>query len=231
MGAEQLNYAIVDMDGIPRRRYYEMQETAALLKQLEPLAGAGFPSEVGILLNYDSHWALNIKPVNETEFTYLDFARKLYYNLECIGIHADVLSSDSRPADLAGYKALVLPASIILSEERARALKEYVASGGLLISTFLTSVKNEDNVGYTSPLPANMTEVFGVTVQEVEPVFETSRASLELQTPAVTGCLSMELFPMTPGAAFWGRMQYPEEVPLSPPITPGASCWPAKPPA
>ncbi len=180
VGAEQLNYAIVDMDGIPRRRYYEMQETAALLEQLEPLAGAGFPSEVGILLNYDSHWALNIKPVNETEFTYLDFARKLYYNLECIGIHADVLSSDSRPADLAGYKALVLPASIILSEERARALKEYVASGGLLISTFLTSVKNEDNVGYTSPLPANMTEVFGVTVQEVEPVFETSRASLEL---------------------------------------------------
>ena len=35
-GAEQLNYAIVDMDGIPRRRYYEMQETAALLKKIEP---------------------------------------------------------------------------------------------------------------------------------------------------------------------------------------------------
>ncbi len=181
VGAEQLNYAIVDLDGIPRRRYYEMQETAAVLKQLEQLSDAAFPSEVGILLNYDSHWALSIKPVNETEFTYMDFARKLYYNLECAGIHGDVLSSDCAPADLAAYRVLILPASFVLGRETAEKLKEYVKAGGILISTFLTGVKNEDNLGYTVPLPANLTDVFGVTVQEAEPVFASSHTSLEIR--------------------------------------------------
>ncbi|MFT4004398.1 MAG: beta-galactosidase [Lacrimispora sp.] len=174
-GAEQLNYAIVDLDGIPRRRYYEMMETANLLKQLEPLKETSFCSEVGILLDYDSHWALKIKPVNEPEFSYMDFAGKLYYNLERIGIHSDVISLER---DFTGYKALVLPASFVLKKETARKLQEYVKQGGILIATFLTGVKNEDNLGYTIPLPAHLTEVFGVSVQEVEPVFDTNRTRL-----------------------------------------------------
>ena len=90
-GAEQLNYAIVDMDGIPRRRYYEMKETAELLKKLEPLSGAKFPSEAAILLDYDSHWALRIKPVNDPLFTYLDYGQKLYRSLEPVSYtHLDV---------------------------------------------------------------------------------------------------------------------------------------------
>ena len=174
-GAEQLNYAIVDLDGIPRRRYYEMKETAALLKQLEPLKETSFCSEVGILLDYDSHWALKIKPVNEPEFSYMDFAGKLYYNLERVGIHSDVISLER---DFSEYKALVLPASFVLKKETAKRLQDYVKQGGVLIATFLTGVKNEDNLGYTMPLPAHLAEVFGVTVQEVEPVFDSNRTRL-----------------------------------------------------
>lgn len=178
VGAEQLNYAIVDLDGIPRRRYYEMQETAAVLKQLEPLSNAFFSSEVGILLNYDSHWALKIKPVNEPDFSYMDFAQKLYYNLECIGIHADVVSVHR---EFSEYKVLVLPASFILEQETAERLRSYVKQGGILISTFLTSVKNEDNLGYTAPLPAGLTDLFGIEVQEVEPVFESNKTHLNIK--------------------------------------------------
>lgn len=184
VGAEQLNYAIVDLDGVPRRRYYEMQETAALFKKLELVADAGFPSEVGILLNYDSHWALKIKPVNEPVFSYMEFAEKLYGQMERMGIHADVVSSDR---DFSGYRALVLPASFILDSETAERLKEYVKKGGVLISTFLTGVKNEDNLGYVTSLPAHLTEVFGISVQEVEPVFDSNRSRLRLQASREAG--------------------------------------------
>lgn len=177
VGAEQLNYAIVDLDGIPRRRYREMQETAAVLKRLEPLAEAAFPSEVGMLLNYDSHWALAIKPVNKTQFSYMGFAEKIYNNLERIGIHADIISSDR---DFSGYRALILPASFVLDRMTAERLKCYVEAGGLLISTFLTGVKNKDNLGYTVPLPAYLTDMFGVSVQEVEPVFDSNQTDLIL---------------------------------------------------
>lgn len=130
------------------------------------------------MLSYDSHWALKIKPVNEPDFSYMDFAQKLYYNLERSGIHADVVSVYG---DFSRYKALVLPASFILETETAERLKEYVRQGGILISTFLTGVKNEDNLGYTVPLPAGLTEVFGMQVQEVEPVFESNQTELDIK--------------------------------------------------
>ena len=41
-------------------------------------------------------------------------------------------------------------------------------------------MKNEDNVGYTQTLPAGLTDLFGVTVEEVEPIFESNRATVRL---------------------------------------------------
>lgn len=176
-GAEQLNYAIVDMDGVPRRRYFEMQETAALLKKLEPYEEADFANDTAILMDYDTHWALRIKPVNDPVYHYIHYCGEIYHHLQRSGIGADVCSYD---ADLSKYKAVILPGAFILREEYRRKLKDYAAGGGCLIATFLTGVKNGDNVGYTESLPAGLTDLFGVTVQEVEPIFADNTASVKL---------------------------------------------------
>lgn len=181
-GAEQLNYAIVDMDGIPRRRYYEMQETAALLKRLEPLQSAGFSNEVAICLDYDVYWAFQIKPVNDPEFKYMDEAGRIYHLLGDIGYNADVVSYD---ADFSKYKVLILPSALLTTHEMQEKLKGYVSNGGVLLATYLTSVKNEDNIGYTTSLPAGLTELFGVCVKEVEPVFDVNRNFISLSLDGV----------------------------------------------
>lgn len=176
-GAEQLNYAIVDMDGVPRRRYFEMQETAALLKELEPLEKAGFENRVAICIDYDTHWALRIKPVNDPDFKYLDYAGRLYRILEEQGYNADVISYH---ADFSNYKFLVLPAAFVLTGEIREKLRRFVKDGGVLLTTFLSSVKNEDNVGYTQTLPAGLDDVFGVTVEEVEPILAKNHTQVRL---------------------------------------------------
>jgi beta-galactosidase len=173
-GAEQLNYAIVDLDGVPRRRYREMCETASLLKRLEPYQDADFRNEVAILFDYDSHWALKIKPVNPN-FAYTDFAGELYRSLGSLGIGADVLSLY---ADISRYKLVILPAAIVLAPELRAKFRDYTEKGGTLLATFLTGVKNRDNVGYTESLPAGLTDLFGVKVEEVEPVLDKNRAAL-----------------------------------------------------
>lgn len=185
-GAEQLNYAIVDMDGVPRRRYYEMQETAKVLKALEPIEKAGFSNEAAICIDYDSHWALRIKPVNDPDFKYLDYAGRLYRILGEKGYNTDVISFDS---DFSNYKLLVLPAAFITTRALQEKLREYVKNGGILLATFLTSAKNEDNVGYTDSLPAGLTEVFGVTVEEVEPIFSGNHNEVGLSLKE-TECIS-----------------------------------------
>lgn len=176
-GAEQLNYAIVDMDGVPRRRYYEMQETARVLEQLKDYEKADFVNEIAVCIDYDVHWALRIKPVNDPDFNYLDYAGRMYNLLEDAGYNADVIGYD---ADFSGYKFLVIPSAFIADRRFQDKLRRYVENGGILLATFLTSAKNEDNVGYTDSLPAGLNDVFGVTVEEVEPVFEGNRTKLKL---------------------------------------------------
>lgn len=178
-GAEQLNYAIVDLDGVPRRRYREMQETAELLRKLELLEKAEFPGEAAVCVDYDSHWALRIKPVNEPVFGYLNYCGTLYNHLERIGVNADVVALKS---DWSRYKVVLLPAAILMSRRQQERVRSYVEQGGTVIATFLTSVKNEDNVGYTDSLPAGLTDVFGSVVEEVEPVVEQNRNRVRLRT-------------------------------------------------
>lgn len=189
-GAEQLNYAVVDMDGVPRRRYFEMQETAALLNRLSPLAKAGFASQAGILFDFDTHWSLRIKPVNDPDFSYPDFAAKMYHRLAEVGIDADVLSYDS---DFSAYRLLVLPTGFVMTERVKERLKAFVENGGILLATFLTAVKNPDNQGDLRSLPAGMTDLFGVVVEEVEPVFLKSQTRLKLGGREFTDHLWSEL--------------------------------------
>ncbi len=188
-GAEQLNYAIVDMDGIPRRRYREMQETAALLTKLEPLEKTVFPGEAAICFDYDSHWALRIKPVNDPVFHYVDYCGKLYHYLENIGVTADVTALKG---DWSRYKVVILPAAVIMSQEEQEKVRRFVEQGGTVVATFLTSVKNKDNVGYTTSLPAGLTEVFGSIVEEVEPVMEENHTRLLLRMESYEALCHMD---------------------------------------
>lgn len=181
-GAEQLNYAIVDIDGVPRRRYYEMQETASLLKRLAPLENAALTTEAAIVVDYDALWALAIKPVNES-FQYLSFCRMISDTLNRQGHVSDVISLD---ADWSGYKLLALPALFVLRREYREKIKEYVRGGGTLLATFLTSVKDEYNTGWIESLPAGLTDLFGVTVQEVEPADERTSSILKMELPGGT---------------------------------------------
>lgn len=179
-GAEQLNYAIVDMDGVPRRRYYEMCDTARDLKKLEFLKGAGFGSRAAVCFDYDSHWALRIKPVNDPLFHYVDYCGRYYHALADAGIGTDVTSLEYALDEQNGYRMIVLPAMIILERQMMEKIKAFTEKGGVIVATFLTAVKNEDNAGYRVPLPAYMNDLFGVQVEEVEPVFETNHTEMEV---------------------------------------------------
>jgi len=172
----------VDIDGVPRRRYYEMQETSALLKRLAPLEKSTLLSEAAIVVDYDALWALAIKPVNES-FKYLSFCGMISDTLNRQGHMSNIVSLD---ADWSGYKLLVLPALFVLRREYREKIKNYVRSGGTVLATFLTSVKDEHNTGWIESLPAGLTDLFGVTVQEVEPADARTSSTLRIELPGET---------------------------------------------
>lgn len=182
-GAEQLNYAIVDIDGIPRRRFYEVQAAVRDLKKLSPiLKNSHFVNEVAVCFDYESLWALKIKPIAR-DFNYVDFCGEIYHRLVRLGVGVDVISFGR---DLEQYKVVIVPAPMVMSDDAKRRLKHYVYSGGVLLSTFLAGVKDPDNLGIAESLPCGLTDLFGIRVGEVEPVVERTAATIALDTGAGT---------------------------------------------
>jgi beta-galactosidase len=186
-GAEQLNYAIVDSDGIPRRSFYEMKAAAKDLKALEQfLKESKIENSAAICFDYDVLWATKIKPPNKETLNYLDYCNEIYDLLIGIGVGTDVISYNY---DLSKYKLVIIPTPFVMSEEVKKKLKNYVRNGGTLISTFLAAAKNIYNVGISESLPCGLTDLFGIRVGEVEPVFERSvtRVSLSVGSTKYEG--------------------------------------------
>lgn len=184
MGAEQLNYAILDADGVPRRRYYEMQATARDLERLRPiLTESTFDNKIALCFDYGALWAHKIKPVNNDSFDYAAFCARLHDMMLNAGFGVDVVPYGQ---DFTPYPLVILPAAIVMEEGLKARLKAYAAGGGTVLATFLTAVKNKDNVGLADSLPCGLTDLFGMAVSEVEPVFPSSAAAVRLRLASGT---------------------------------------------
>lgn len=178
-GAEQLNFSILDGDGKPRRRYEEVKQGAAELERVRELLehSAVKGGEIAVCLDYDSLWALKIKPIHR-DFDPIQYQVELYELLAKLGYQADVVPLDET---ILPYKAVVLATPFVMSDAMKEMLTRYVAGGGVLISTFLTAVKSVHNTGQRGSLPAGLAELFGASVYEVEPVFAESVAEVRLE--------------------------------------------------
>lgn len=155
-----------------------MQETAELLGKLKEAELAEFRNEVAVCFDYEALWALKMKPANSEYHDYIPYETRFFNLLARNGIGADVVSFES---DLSKYKMVIVPTAFVMSRKIQQKLTDYCKNGGTLLATFLTSVKDEYNTGYTDTLPAGLTEVFGVTVEEVDPVYGENHTKLCLK--------------------------------------------------
>ena len=174
-GAEQLESAVLNTDNSPNRRFWEFQAAACEIKKLETLLNtSAIKNEVALCIDYDTLWALKIKPVNKN-FDYVSYCNEIYMNLSLLGIGTDLIPFEHIPEQ---YKLIIIPSSVIMNDAFKDILKVYVKNGGNVIATFLSAVKNEHNVAGSDRLPCGLSDLFGGWVTEVEPVFERSSADI-----------------------------------------------------
>lgn len=174
-GAEQLNYALLDQDAVPRRRYFEFRNTAKALAEYESmlLNTKVLKSKIAIMIDYDSLWALRIKPIG-CGFDYIGYAKELTATLAKIGYSADIIGKND---SLNEYNVVIIPAMILMSEETKERITEFARSGKTVVCTFLTAVKDINNYVIDKSLPCGLNELFGMTVSEYEPVLAETQNS------------------------------------------------------
>jgi len=156
-------YGILDVDGTPRRRYEELYRTIAELKEKSPLWEGNLPrAEVGILLDYASHWALDPEYM-AAETDYMRHLRGLYAMLREMGVQVDFLPPRR---DTGRYRALIVPMPFVCSSQMAKNLEVFVIQGGTVLVTAPAGYRTEANTTLNAPPPGPLTELLGVEVVE-----------------------------------------------------------------
>ena len=164
-GGEQYWHGVLDHHGVPGRRYRELARVGAEFAALgEKLTGAGYVAPVGILLDPESRWALEIQK-GHPKFDCLAHANM--YHRAFTALHAGV--EYWHPADdFSPAKVLVVPTPFLADEALAKKLAAFAEAGGVVVLTFRSGVKDAYNVVVNDRLPGVLRHLAGCMVEEYD---------------------------------------------------------------
>jgi len=164
-GMEQYWLGLVDHDGIPRRRFYEIKQTGEELRELaEYFVDAENKTDVLIVKSYEAVWSHKIKKHVEG-FDYRDLLYSFYKANNNLGTNP-VCGSEEMISNK--YKVVYMPAYAMVSDEIRARLEQYVQGGGTLILTYRSGIKDSNNNMITETIPGLLRNLAGITVQEYD---------------------------------------------------------------
>lgn len=162
-GQEQYHGSLVGPDGEPVPVYAEVAQTGADFARAGPvLAGTQPVSEVALIHDYDSRWAIDF---NRFSLRYdqmqvlIDYYRALREPTQAVDIVTPAM-------DLARYKLIVAPSLNVVSPELARRLTDYVRQGGHLVLGPRSGMKNGFNALNTERQPGPLVPTLGARVEQ-----------------------------------------------------------------
>lgn len=100
----------------------------------------------------------------DRDFSYNDVVRFMYDALYEINVECDVV--DLSKLDPNQYDMIITPALYCIGEDKVNELKQFVAEGGVLVSSFKSFVADEQVKVYHDRQPHGMTDVFGMSYNQ-----------------------------------------------------------------
>jgi beta-galactosidase len=162
-GTEQYWHGVLDHHGLPGRRYQETRQVGQELNRIgEVVLGSEGRSKAAIMQSYDTRFAFQIQP-NNPRFKYETHIRDVYRGFFNHNIPVDIISEKDA---LDGYRLVIVPAMYILTEDTAANLERFADSGGVVVFTPRTGVKDQDNKVVNMKLPGLAAKMAGVEVEE-----------------------------------------------------------------
>ena len=165
-GEEQALFGLVDHDDTPS---WKVNEFASIASEFKKLQKYGFPRyphpEVAIAYSFDSFIDSHPNGPSNTTLQYFkpSYAEQVQGAFEPLfRNNIDVAIVNIGHADLSPYKLVVVPADYLMDPAGAKAIREYVSSGGTLLMTALSAKVNQQGQWFRTPLPGLLSDVFGM---------------------------------------------------------------------
>ncbi len=189
-GLEQHHDGLRKHDGSADTGYADLLTLKAESQELDDFIAQPLDTPVGILLDYDTLWAMEMQP-HRKDFAYMKHLFVFYRACKALGIEPDIISPE---ADLGRYKILLAPNTFMADENLAQILDDFSTQGGTLMLGVRSGFKDINNVVTEEPLPGLFCELIGAKVIQWHSL-----------PPKIVYSLQSEIPDFYPEATFWAE--------------------------
>jgi beta-galactosidase len=154
----------------------EVKQLGQELRGLDAICGTRVKSDVAIVLDWESWWALELPSKPSNRVRQVDQLEAYY----CPLYGANVVPDFVRPEhDLSGYKLVLVPNLYLVSDEGAANLNEFVKAGGTLVMSFFSGVADPFEHIRLGGYPAPVRRMLGLTVIDWLPLSDGEGVKLD----------------------------------------------------
>jgi beta-galactosidase len=166
-GAEKFHSALVPHAGRDSARFREVAELGALAARLGEVVGSTVDSEVAILWDYQSNWAITGPAMPSNAFHPSEVARTFHRLLRDRGVAADVVHPG---ADLAAYRVVVVPTLYSVTNAHAAPIAAAATGGAQVVVTFFSGISDEHDHVRLDGYPGAFRDLLKVRAEEFFPL-------------------------------------------------------------
>lgn len=165
-GAEKYHSAMIGHGGASGRVWAEVQALGAELASLDELVASQVESEVAVLFDWQSWWALEGEGRPSNDIRLMDGVRAAYAALFRRGVTVDFVHPS---ADLSRYRLLIAPTLHLVDDPAVDNIRAWVRGGGTLVASFHSGIVDGNDHIRLGGYPAPFTDLFGLVVEEWAP--------------------------------------------------------------
>jgi beta-galactosidase len=166
-GAEKFHSGMLPHAGRDTRIFREVEALGRDLVALAPIVGSRVHSDVAILLDWESWWALELAAHPSTHPRLRESLADVYAPLFAAHITVDFAHPE---ADLRGYRLVIALHTYLVSDAGADNLTQFVRSGGTALVTYFSGIVDVDDRVRAGGYPAPWRDMLGLHVEEHWPL-------------------------------------------------------------
>jgi beta-galactosidase len=164
-GTEESCRGILDHDGVPKRKYWEMKEVFDQLRLFgDDWIRSRIDARVAALYDVENAWALKIQP-QSSAFDYKNEWIRFYTPAHEWNVPVDLIGPED---GLDKYRVVIAPVWFLVNPSFAARLEAFAENGGTVVLTYRSGVKEPDNRVTELTLPGMLARMAGIRIHEYE---------------------------------------------------------------